>query len=89
MKKKKNIYIYIYMRERWITFLCRNWESYAQNVRELQIYSKMMRIRRMKIKEDKMLGNSNIKIDISEDMKCKREEKCQKECNNNLGINKK
>ena len=62
MKKKK-------MRERWITFLCRNWESYAQNVRELQIYSKMMRIRRMKIKEDKMLGNSNIKIDISEDMK--------------------
>ena len=49
MKKKK-------MRERWITFLCRNWESYAQNVRELQIYSKMMRIRRMK-------------IDSSEDMK--------------------
>ena len=28
-----------------------------------------MRIRRTKIKEDKMLGNSNIKIDISEDMK--------------------
>ena len=29
----------------------------------------MMRIRRTKIKEDKMLGKSDIKIDISEDMK--------------------
>ena len=62
MKKKK-------MRERWITFLCRNWERYVQNVRELQIYSKMMRIRRTKIKEDKMLGKSDIKVDSSEDMK--------------------
>ena len=37
-------------REREITFFCGNWESYTQNVRELQIYNKRMRIRRSKNK---------------------------------------
>ena len=32
-------------------FLCGNWESYAQNVRELQIYIKVIRIRRYKNKD--------------------------------------
>ena len=32
-------------------FFCGNWESYAQNVRELQIYIKVIRIRRYKNKE--------------------------------------
>ena len=31
-------------------FFCGNWESYTQNVRELQIYNKKMRIRRSKNK---------------------------------------
>ena len=32
------------------TFLGGNWENYAQNVRELKIYSKMVRTRRGKNK---------------------------------------
>ena len=46
MKKKK---IFLSERERNFFFV---WEIYTQNVREWQIYSKMMGIRRAKKKED-------------------------------------
>ena len=38
-------------REREVTFFV--WENYAYNKKKCQIYSKMLRIRRVKIKEDK------------------------------------
>ena len=50
--KKKNL------SEREITFFVQ--EKYAQNGREQHIYSKKMRIRRAKIKEDKMADNIKI-----------------------------
>ena len=40
-------------REVEVTILCG--KNYAQNGRECQIYINMMRIRRVKIKEDKMI----------------------------------
>ena len=46
MKKKK-------LRERERENLFFVWEKYAQNGREWEIYSKMIRIRKAKIKKDK------------------------------------
>ena len=43
--------------------LCIEWK------RKRQIYSKMMKIRRVKIKEDKIIQKSDIKVESSGEMK--------------------
>ena len=55
-------------RERYITFLSWNQEIYAWVVREMQIYSKIMRIRKDKNK-DKRIEDSDIQVASSGEMK--------------------
>ena len=62
MKKKK------IERERYIPFLSWNQEIYAWVVREMQIYSKIMRIRKDKNK-DKRIEDSDIQVASSGEMK--------------------